>query len=162
MNTAPEGGAHDPRLDETGEEHPGVLPRESDLIALSEGLPILVRGFEPQRTWTRGVAVGYNAPGSRFEARIQDQSVDHALLIRPSSFASRTWKYSSMLCCSWSVDSAAISVRRLASPSLNSFLVIRPSLLRSQNSWFTVSLPERRPSSLPSISLKFSSSAAAT
>ena len=48
MNTAPEGGAHDPRLDETGEEHPGVLPRESDLIALAatrRGLKVAAPGM---------------------------------------------------------------------------------------------------------------------
>ncbi len=64
-----------------------VVAGESDLIALSEGLPILVRGFAPQRTWTRAVAAGYSGTGSRFEARVLDQSVDHALWIRPSSFA---------------------------------------------------------------------------
>ena len=76
------------RLDFSGDTlFPGleVVTGESDLIALSEGLPVFVGNFEAQRTWTRGVAVGYREPGTRMEARIQDQDVTHALLVLPSS-----------------------------------------------------------------------------
>jgi len=59
----------------------------SDLVALSEGLPVLPSHFEAQRAWTRAVAVGYLKGGTRIEARLQDQTVSHALFILPSSFA---------------------------------------------------------------------------
>lgn len=39
---------HDPRLDEAGEEHPGVLPRQSDLVALAatrRGLKLAAPGL---------------------------------------------------------------------------------------------------------------------
>ncbi len=78
------------RLDFSGDTlFPGleVVTGESDLIALSEGLPVFARNFEAQRTWTRGVAVGYREPGTRMEARIQDQAVTHALLVLPSSIS---------------------------------------------------------------------------
>ncbi len=61
-----------------------VVTSESDLIALSEGLPRFALGFEPQRTWNRAVAVGYRDPGARLEARVLDQTVTHALLLLPS------------------------------------------------------------------------------
>lgn len=61
-----------------------VVTSESDLIALSEGLPRFAMGFEPQRTWNRAVAVGYRDPGARLEARVLDQTVTHALLLLPS------------------------------------------------------------------------------
>jgi hypothetical protein len=61
-----------------------VVTSESDLIALSEGLPRFAMGFEPQRTWNRAVAVGYRDSGTRLEARVLDQSVTHALLLLPS------------------------------------------------------------------------------
>ena len=58
---------------------------ESDLIALSEGLPVFAAHFEPQRTWNRGVTMGLKGASTRMEARIQDQTVTHALLLFPSS-----------------------------------------------------------------------------
>lgn len=61
-----------------------VVTGESDLIALSEGLPRFAAAFEPQRTWNRAVAVGYRDPGLRLEARVLDQTVTHALLLLPS------------------------------------------------------------------------------
>lgn len=61
-----------------------VVTSESDLIALSEGLPRFAIGFEPQRTWNRAVAVGYRDSGTRLEARVLDQTVAHALLLLPS------------------------------------------------------------------------------
>ena len=84
------------RFDAAGDTlFPGieVATGENDLIALSEGLPIFVRDFEAQRTWSRGLAVGYRKAGLkggngvRMEARLQDQSVTHALLVLPSSVA---------------------------------------------------------------------------
>jgi len=61
-----------------------VVTGESDLIALSEGLPRFARDFKAQRTWNRGVAVGYRGAGTRLEARLLDQTVTHALLLIPS------------------------------------------------------------------------------
>lgn len=75
------------RLDLSGDTlFPGleVVTGESDLIALSEGLPVFAAHFEPQRTWNRGVAVGLKGASTRMEARIQDQTVTHALLVFPS------------------------------------------------------------------------------
>lgn len=76
------------RVDLSGDTlFPGleVVTGESDVIALSEGLPIFNRSFAAQRTWNRGVAVGYREAGTRLEARLQDQVVTHALLVLPSS-----------------------------------------------------------------------------
>ena len=76
------------RLDVSGDTlFPGleVVTDESDVIALSEGLPVFARNFEAQRTWNRGFAAGYREGGTRMEARLQDQTVTHALLILPSS-----------------------------------------------------------------------------
>ena len=64
-----------------------TLSGASDLIALSEGLPLFAPDFEAQRTWNRGLAVGYREGGTRMEARIQDQTVTHALLVFPLSVA---------------------------------------------------------------------------
>lgn len=78
------------RFDLTGDTlFPGleVATGGSDLIALSEGLPVFANHFEAQRSWTRAVAAGYSKGGSRIEVRLQDQTVAHALLILPSSFA---------------------------------------------------------------------------
>lgn len=75
------------RFDVSGDTlFPGleVVTGESDLIALSEGLPVFAAHFEPQRTWNRGVAVGLKGASTRMEARIQDQTVTHALLLFPS------------------------------------------------------------------------------
>ena len=75
------------RFDLAGETlFPGleVVTGESDLIALSEGLPRFAASFEPQRTWNRGVAVGYRDSSLRLEARVLDQTVTHALVLLPS------------------------------------------------------------------------------
>lgn len=64
-----------------------VATGASDLIALSEGLPVFASDFQAQRTWTRGAAIGYHTGATRLEARLQDQSVTHALLVIPSSVA---------------------------------------------------------------------------
>jgi hypothetical protein len=64
-----------------------VVTGESDVIALSEGLPIFARDFAAQRTWNRAAALGYREAGTRMEARLQDQIVTHALLVHPSSMA---------------------------------------------------------------------------
>jgi hypothetical protein len=64
-----------------------VVTGANDVIALSEGLPILARDFEAQRTWTRGAAIGFRKGGTRVETRLMDQSVTHALLVHPSSVA---------------------------------------------------------------------------
>lgn len=84
------GGRTFMRLDVFGDTlFPGLeaATGNSDLIALSEGLPVFAGNFQAQRTWTRGLAVGYTKHGSRVEARLSDQSVDHALLVLPSSIA---------------------------------------------------------------------------
>ncbi len=78
------------RLDLSGDTlFPGleVVTGQSDQIALSEGLPLFARDFEAQRTWNRGGAVGYREAGMKIEARIQDQTVTHALLVFPLSVA---------------------------------------------------------------------------
>lgn len=75
------------RFDVSGDTlFPGleVVTEESDLIALSEGLPRFAAGFQPQKTWNRGVSAGYRSPRTRLELGIQDQSVTHALLLVPS------------------------------------------------------------------------------
>ena len=87
----PEGGESRTylRLDMSGDTlFPGleVVAGESDL-AMSEGLPVFSRQFEAQRTWNRAAAIGYREKTSRFEARLQDQTVTHALLVLPSSVA---------------------------------------------------------------------------
>jgi hypothetical protein len=82
------------RLDLAGDTlFPGleVATGESDLIALSEGLPVFAGDFQAQRTWTRGIALGYHTKGSKMEARIQDQAVTNALLVMPSSIAGAPW-----------------------------------------------------------------------
>ena len=76
------------RLDAFGDTlFPGleVATGESDLIALSEGLPVFAADFRAQRTWSRGLAVGYHHSGTKLEARVQDQQVSNALLVLPSS-----------------------------------------------------------------------------
>lgn len=81
------GGSSYLRFDISGDTlFPGleVVTSESDLIALSEGLPVFAANFEPQRTWNRGVAMGLKGASTRMEARIQDQTVTHALLLFPS------------------------------------------------------------------------------
>jgi hypothetical protein len=78
------------RLDVSGDTlFPGLeaATGQSDLIALSEGLPVFASDFQAQRTWTRGGAIGYRSKSTRLEMRLQDQQVDHALLILPSSIA---------------------------------------------------------------------------
>jgi len=78
------------RLDVSGDTlFPGLeaATGQSDLIALYEGLPVFASGFQAQRTWTRGGAIGYHNQSTRVEARLQDQQVDHALLVMPSSIA---------------------------------------------------------------------------
>jgi hypothetical protein len=78
------------RLDVSGDTlFPGLeaATGQSDLIALSEGLPVFAPNFQAQRSWTRGGTIGYRNRSTRLEARLQDQSVDHALLIVPSSIA---------------------------------------------------------------------------
>jgi len=85
-----DGGRTFVRFDLTGDTlFPGleVATGGSDLIALSEGLPVFANHFEAQRSWTRAVAAGYSWGGSSIEVRLQDQTVTHALLILPSSFA---------------------------------------------------------------------------
>lgn len=57
--------AHDPRLDESGESHPGVLPRQSDLVALARtrrglklaapGLLLVMLGVVPIASGTLGL-----------------------------------------------------------------------------------------------------------
>lgn len=82
-----DGGSSYLRFDVSGDTlFPGleVVTDESDLIALSEGLPVFAAHFEPQRTWNRGVAVGLKSASTRMEARIQDQTATHALLLFPS------------------------------------------------------------------------------
>jgi hypothetical protein len=59
----------------------------SDLVALSEGLPVFSGDFEAQRSWTRAASIGYRTRGTRVEARLQDQTVSHALVVLPSSLA---------------------------------------------------------------------------
>jgi len=78
------------RLEVSGDTlFPGleVATGQADLIALSEGLPVLAPSFQAQRTWTRGAAVGYHQGGTKLEAGFQDQQVTHALLVLPSSIA---------------------------------------------------------------------------
>lgn len=78
------------RFDVSGDTlFPGleVATGASDLIALSEGLPVFASDFQAQRTWTRGGAIGYHTAATKLEARLQDQSVTHALLVIPSSVA---------------------------------------------------------------------------
>ncbi len=85
-----DGGRSYLRFDLSGDTlFPGleVATGSSDLIALSEGLPVFGPNFEAQRSWTRGAAVGYRKRGTRVEARLQDQTVSHALQVFPSSFA---------------------------------------------------------------------------
>ncbi|MBK5256698.1 MAG: hypothetical protein JJE39_11755 [Vicinamibacteria bacterium] len=85
-----DGGRTYLQLDVSGDTlFPGleVATGGSDLLALSEGLPVFARNFEAQRSWTRGVAVGYRRGGSKVQARIQDQTVSNALLVIPSSVA---------------------------------------------------------------------------
>jgi hypothetical protein len=86
-----DGGRGYLRLDLSGDTlFPGlevVTGSGGDLIALSEGLPVFAGHFQAQRSWTRGAAVGYRKRGTRVEARLQDQTVSHALLVFPSSFA---------------------------------------------------------------------------
>lgn len=84
------GGRMYVRFDVAGDTlFPGleVVTGGDDVIALAEGLPLLGRGFSAQRTWNRGGAIGYREDGVRLEARVQDQSVTHALLLVPSSLA---------------------------------------------------------------------------
>ncbi len=88
----PEGGSGRSyvRLDLSGDTlFPGleVVAGESDVIALSEGLPVFSRDFKAQRTWNRAVALGYKKQGTRMEARLQDQTVADALFVLPSSVA---------------------------------------------------------------------------
>ena len=64
-----------------------VATGQADLIALSEGLPVFASNFQAQRTWSRGVAVGYHQGGTKLEAGFQGQQVSHALLVLPSSVA---------------------------------------------------------------------------
>ncbi|MEO8362030.1 MAG: hypothetical protein ABI672_18515 [Vicinamibacteria bacterium] len=64
-----------------------VVAGESDLIALSEGLPVFARNFEAQRTWSRAGAIGFRRADSKFEGKLQDQTVTHALLVFPSSIS---------------------------------------------------------------------------
>lgn len=81
------GGSSYLRFDVSGDTlFPGleVVTGESDVIALAEGLPVFAARFEPQRTWNRSVAMGLKGASSRMEARIQDQTVTHALLLLPS------------------------------------------------------------------------------
>src|SRR5689334_16250837 len=59
------------RLDISGDTlFPGLeaATGQSDLIALSEGLPVFAGGFQAQRTWTRGGTIGYRNQSTRFEA----------------------------------------------------------------------------------------------
>lgn len=64
-----------------------VVTGDGDGIALSEGLPLLARDFNAQRTWNREAAAGFRRGGTRMEARVQDQTVSHALLVLPSALA---------------------------------------------------------------------------
>lgn len=64
-----------------------VATGHSDLIALSESLPVMAADFDAQHTWNRGVAVGYRDSGFRVEGKVQDQVVTNALLVLPSSIA---------------------------------------------------------------------------
>ena len=76
------------RLDVFGDTlFPGldVVSDQGDMIALSEGLPVFAADLRSQRTWTRGLAVGYRARNTRLEARLQDQTATDALLVFPSS-----------------------------------------------------------------------------
>lgn len=64
-----------------------LVTGESDLLALSDGLPVLARDFAAQRTWTRAVAGGFKSRTTRLEGRVLDQSVANALMILPSRAA---------------------------------------------------------------------------
>lgn len=78
------------RLDLSGDTlFPGLeaATGESDLIALSEGLPVFASDFQAQRTWNRGAAAGYRGGHTRLEAGLRDQTVTGALLVLPSSVA---------------------------------------------------------------------------
>ena len=78
------------RLDLSGDTlFPGldVVNGTSDMIALSEGLPVFAADLRSQQTWNRGIATGYRGRKARFEARLQDQTVAHALLVFPSSLS---------------------------------------------------------------------------
>lgn len=86
---SPQGRAY-VRFDVAGDTlFPGleVVAGESDLIALSEGLPVFARDFQAQRTWSRAGAIGFRRADFKFEGKLQDQTVTHALLVLPSSIS---------------------------------------------------------------------------
>jgi hypothetical protein len=78
------------RLDGSGDTlFPGqeVIAGDGGAIALSEGLPVLSRGFEAQRTWRADAVLGRAVGEWRVEARGRREFVRSGLVVTPSILA---------------------------------------------------------------------------